>query len=473
MGAGKTRTAIDIVRAVANYHKRIPKVLVFCPPIVIENWKSQWLRNSSLESEQVTCLYGPGKKRLEIFEQIALTGRGHVVVTNYQSLLMEDLHAGFFSWQPDVVIFDESHLLKDYKSKTSKAADKLVNGRMKLEGPKYNQKLVGPRPLVYLLSGSPILNSAMDIFQQYKILDAGETFGLNFFAFRGRYFRDKNAGMPGRNYFPNWVPKPGAMEELSELMKRNSMRVLKKDCLDLPPLVRQVIQVPMTPEQRKLYNSMLQEYVAYFERDGKEHVATAMMAMTKGLRLMQLASGYIKTVDGAEVELSDSWCPKQDALYSLLEEITPNHKVIIWAKWRKNYEQIRAVLEKLGLKWVEVHGDISDKEKFANVAEFNTNEKCRVLFGNPASGGIGIDLVPASYSIFYSRDFSLGADIQAESRNYRGGSEIHEKVTRIDLVCENSIEEKIAEKLASKTEISESVLREITLELKKGKPGNE
>lgn len=475
MGAGKTPTTINTIRAIWNEKKRLPRTLIFGPPIVIENWIAEWMKHSRIPRENLTALYGPGKKRAELIREIGWRKNEfgeplpvpHIFVTNYQSLLMEGL-SGFFSlWEPEVVVFDEIQKLKDYKSKTSKLAERLVNGRMKLVGPKYAQVMQGPRPFVYGLSGSPVLNTSMDIFHIYKVLDAGLTFGNNFFAFRNTFFMDKNAGMNRQNYFPNWVPRPGALEELAKKMQRNAMRVLKKDCMDLPPLVRETIKVPMSVNQKKLYKQMLEDYVAFFERDGKEHVASATLAITKGLRLMQLASGFVKTVEDNELPVEEGWNAKQDALHELLEELTPAHKVIVWAVWKNNYEQIREVLRKLGVEWVEVHGEIAGKDKYAAVDRFNTDPTCRVLLGHPGSGGIGINLVSASYSIFYSRNFSLEQDIQAEARNYRGGSERHEKVTRIDLVTQDSIEEKIVEKLASKSEIGEKILREITLELKR------
>jgi SNF2 family DNA or RNA helicase len=56
--------------------------------------------------------------------------------------------------------------------------------------------------------------------------------------------------------------------------------------------------------------------------------------------------------------------------------------------------------------------------------------------------------------------------VQAEARNYRGGSEMHEKVTHYDIVCENSIDEIIAEKLAEKIEMSDKLLGSLASQLK-------
>lgn len=476
MGTGKTCTTINALREKYEKAGKLLRTLIFCPPIVVPNWKKEFGMHSKIPAKDITCLQGSGKKRLEKFMGEAwfkvggfgvksepIMQSSHIFILNYQSLFMEELYAAIKTWDPEVIVFDESHRLKDYKSKTSKLAEALVNHKMTKN--KTFGNYTGSRPYVFLLSGSPILNSPLDIFQQFKILDAGTTFGTNFFSFRATYFRDKNAGMPSQRHFPDWSPVPGALEKISERMKKHSMRVLKKDCLDLPPLVRQTIEVEMSPEQTKLYKAMLKDYVAYFSKEGKEHVASATLAITKGLRLMQISSGFLKTVDDREVDFTEKFNPKQDALFELLGDLTEGHKVIVWACWKKNYEQIKAVCEKLKIKYVEIHGDIQDKQKHLNVENFNTDKDIRVLIGHPGSGGIGINLVSASYSIFYSRSFSLEHDLQAEARNYRGGSEIHEKVTRIDLVSKDSIEEEIVKRLADKQEVGDKILREITYKL--------
>jgi SNF2 family DNA or RNA helicase len=462
MGTGKTSTAINILRHKINRQKRLLRILVICPPIVCQNWKEEFQKYSKIPMSSIAVLLGSQAARVKLAEKKGFCALSpnekklpapHIFITNYESLSMDKLFDKFLLWQPEVVIFDESQRLKSITSKRSKQADRLVN-------------TLKPRPNTLILSGSPIINSTLDIFQQFKILDGGETFGSNFYGFRGRYFRDKNASMPRQRYFPNWQILEGALEEIGQKLEAKSMRVLKKDCLDLPPFVQQTIKVEMSPEQKALYKMMLEDFVAFWKNEsGKEQTASATLAITKGLRLMQIASGYVKTVEGNEVTIGAGFNPKQEALKELLEDLAPNHKVIVWACWRQNYEQIKAVCEKLSIEYVELHGDVSSTNKFKGVEEFNNNPKIRVLIGHPGSAGLGINLVSSDYSIFYSRTFSLEHSIQAEARNYRGGSEIHDKVTRIDLVSQDSIEENIVKKLASKEEIGHKVLREITFEL--------
>lgn len=444
-GTGKTRTVIEILRRKCNEQRHVMRTLVFAPPIVLDNWKLEFFKYTNIERIKVTVLAGHNKKRLELFEKRAQAG--HIFVTNYEALLMEPLFDAMMKWKPEAIIFDEAHRLANPKSKRSKLADKLTNKTT-------------PRPLVYLLTGTPVMNSAMDVFMPFKIMDGGETFGQNFFAFRAKYFRDANAGMNKHTYFPNWKILPNAHQELSEKMKARSMCVKKSDCLDLPPVIEQIISVEMEKEQSCIYANLMRDYVAYFRRDEQDHAVVANMAMVKGLRLMQLASGFIKTDQGEELPATKGWSPKQEALAEILEGLQ-GRKVIIWAIFRYNYAQIREVLTKLGLKHLELNGEIGPQKNRENAATFEASNEYQCIIAHPESAGEGVNLISASEMISYSRDFSLRRWEQAVARNYRGGSEIHDKITRYVLVAKGTIEEKVTEKLLAKEEISNEVLREI------------
>jgi SNF2 family DNA or RNA helicase len=444
MGTGKTRTAIDILRARFNKSRKILKTLVLCPPIVVKNWREEWLKYSRIDPARVVMLTGSGKDRVAKFD--ANSAQGTIFVTNYEAMLMPDLHGRLQAWGLEALVLDESHKCKDRKAKRTKLVEQLANpGAFP--------------PFKLLLSGSPVLNSPADLWSQYLILDGGQTFHHNFFVFQARYFRDKNAGMPKHKYFPKWEPIPGALEEISAKIAETGMRVEKKDCLDLPPLIRTTIKVGMTPDQKRMYQEMKRDFITFM----KGEAVTAQLALTKALRLMQIASGYVKTADGQELSIAET--PKMEALKELLTELAPSHKVIIWAVWKENYGQIERVCKDLGLTYVAVTGDTPSSQRFENVDRFNGDPECRVFIGHPGSGGIGINLVASDVSIFYSRTFSLEHSLQAEARNYRGGSERHAKVTRFDLVCEDTIDETVTEMLANKTEISEKVLRDLSLEL--------
>ncbi len=465
-GTGKTGTTINILREKFNGARRLLRTLIFCPPLVVPNWRDEWKKHSDIDLKNVILLQGTGSKRLKTF--LANSSSGKVFITNYESLLMRDLFEAFQTWKPEALVYDESHRLKSPQSKRSKLADTLSNPILEGGGLDPN------RPLCYLLSGSPVLNSPMDLFQQFLVLDGGKAFGRNYFAFCARYFRDCNSGMPKDRYFPRWEPMTllrdgvDALSEINAIVAQNGMRVEKKDCLDLPPEVSVTLKVGMTPTQTRLYLEMKKDFVTYLG----DQACVATLAIVKALRLLQITAGFLG-VEGQESDptvVSLEATPKEEALEELLEELAPHSKVIVWAVWKENYGTIKRVCERLGLGFVEVHGGVSQGGKENAVKAFTLDQSIRVFIGHPGSGGIGINLTCAPYSIFYSRTFSLEHFLQARARNHRGGSREagHEKITHYDLVCEGTIDELVTEKLANKIDLSERLLKDLAREMASG-----
>lgn len=457
-GCGKTYESIQFVRHKFNEVKTFQRTLIFCPPVVVKQWKTEFAKFSKVDQKRIILLKGEGKRRIKDFEANAWDKtdpknwerKASIFVTNYESLLMKPLYVQMKLWAPQIIIWDEAHRLKNPSAKRTELAVELSEGV----------------PTRYILTGTPVLNSPMDLFSQFEVLDSGQTFGRNFFSFRARFFVDRNAGMPRDRYFPNWQIRPGALEEINQLISRKTSVVRKADALDLPPLVRETIKIEMTPEQRRAYESMRRDLIAFIdssEEGGEPRAVVATMALTKALRLLQIASGYAKVSDGEEIPLKGN--PKAAALSEILEDIAPYHKVIVWAVFKQNYAQIREVCDKLKLKYVELHGEVSESQRQKNIEAFRSDPEVRVFLSHPGSGGIGVNLVEASYSVYFSRSFSLEHELQSEARNHRGGSEIHQKITRIDLICENSLEEVVVEKLANKEQISFELLKEIKGEI--------
>jgi len=441
MGTGKSAALINILRHRYQDHGGMQRTLILAPVIVLENWKNEFKMHSKIQPKNIIVLKGSQQQRLKLFREHCRgqTGTQKIIITNYESMQMEDLFMCITQWAPEILVCDESHRLKSIESKRSK--------RVFLLSQYCKHK--------YLLTGTPILNSAMDVFQQFKILDGGETFGSNFYSFRSRWFEDRNRNMPSHVHFPNFQPKPGTYDQFSGLISNKALRAVKSECLDLPPLIKQALEVELNRDQAKAYRSMKNEFIAYIkDQEGKDKAVIANLAITKGLRLQQIVSGFCVTDEKQTVPFKG--VPRLDTLKTLLQDLTGEHKVIVWACFKENYRQIRILCEKLKIEYCEIHGEIRDKEKELN--KFRNRKSCRVAICNQASAGIGINLVEASYSIYYSRNFSLEQDIQSEARNYRGGSEVHKKITRIDLVTPGSIDELVMKALRDKQNIADIIL---------------
>lgn len=449
MGCGKTAAMIHGLRQMYTHAGRHLSTLIFAPPIVLRNWKNEFRMHSKISSDRIIVLDGSGAKRTKEFLKARENFLGEmIVVTNYESVQMSDLYKHLMAWKPEVIVCDESHRLKNHQSKRAQLVLKLARGAKRR----------------YLMTGTPVLNSALDVFMQFRIMEgdksshAGATFGDNFFAFRAQFFQDVNASWKDKhNYFPKWEPRVTTHSTMQDMIYKKASRVVKSECMSLPPLVRQTIEIDLSPEQRRLYEEMKKDYITFLDNHKNEpRAVVAQMALTKALRLQQICSGFVKTDSDEEIELKNT--PRNTALAELLEDLSPHSKVIVWAVFRRNYLQIAKICEKLALPFTMLTGEQSAKEKTEQVYKFENDPTVRVMIANQGAGGVGVNLVAASYSIYYSRNFSLEADLQSEARNYRGGSERHEKITRIDLVAPKTIDALVLQALATKQTVSNQIL---------------
>ena len=442
-GTGKTRTTIEILRRRFAHEKRLLKTLIVCPQLVCKNWKDEFRLFSKINPNDIVILQDSQKKRVKRFiENVGEDlSRARIVITNYEALQMGDLFKLLLQWNPTICVADESQRVKSHDSIRAKT---LVNIT---DRTRHN----------YILSGTPFLNSPADFFMQFRVLDRGAVFGRNFYSFRNRYFHDAEPRRPNeQRHFPKWECTEEMYQAIQDKVRTKAIRVLKQDCLDLPPLVRTKLSTGLSPEQARMYREMYNEYITFIDAKREEPAAVvAQLAITKALRLQQIVSGFVKDETGTIHRLD---CPRLKVLEEALVDLAPHHKVIVWSVFKENYKMIAEVCQKLELGYTELHGDLNATEKNEQMNLFRTDPSKRVMIANQAAGGVGVNLVEASYSIYYSKGFRLEDDLQSEARNHRGGSEIHEKVTRIDIVAEGTIDELITKALAEKQRISDKIL---------------
>lgn len=436
-GTGKTCAVINVLRNKYNSNRRVMKTLIIAPAVTLYNWRNEIGKFSKLKSNDVEILKGTIAKRTKTIAE----SNKKIFVTNYESFINEKFTDACIRSGIEILILDESHYCKSPDSKRSKNILKLS------VMPKYK----------YIMTGTLVPNSVADIFMQYRILDGGKTFGDNFFVFRSKYMRDANEGWKGnRNYFPKWVARPDKFDEIQEKIYRNGIRVTTDECMDLPPFIQKTLPIELSRSQRTYYNQMMRDFVAFVEEGHKKGIVTAELAVTKGLRLQQIVTGFIQSEDGNIIEIKDN--PRLKAVEELLSDLHVKHKVILWCSFRHNYKQLETVCQKLGIKYVFITGGQNAKAKADAIESFETDEEVRVVIANRRAGGIGINLVSASYSIVYSRNFSLEEEIQSTARNYRGGSQRHERIVKIDLCAVDTLDEHITEALQNKKKVADSIV---------------
>lgn len=247
----------------------------------------------------------------------------------------------------------------------------------------------------------------------------------------------------------NGAPRYRNLERLRDVIKPYTYRVMKSDCLDLPPKVYENRYFELTPALRKVYDKVRGE-MRYEHEDGEVDIYTALTLIGK---LRQVASGYINR-EGAPVLLPVKENPRLQLMRDLLDDL--GGQFIIWASQREEIAQIAALLTEKGVSYVEYHGGVRRDDRDDAIDAFQAGA-AQCFLGTPAAGGTGLTLTAASTAIFYSESFDLEARLQAEDRNHRKGT-VGDRVLYIDIVGVDTIDERIAASHQTKAGTAKEIL---------------
>ena len=240
--------------------------------------------------------------------------------------------------------------------------------------------------------------------------------------------------------------------ELSEKIQPFSERVLKDDCLDLPKKTYMKRMVTMTGPQEKVYKEM--KKYAFAQLDGKQ--VTTSTVMVQLMRLHQITCGHFTADDGTVQEIPSR---RMDELMDILDEV--EGKIVIWSHYQKDVQRI---MEKIKKKYdsedivVDYYGLTPQEERQSNIKKFQEDDKCRFFVGTTQTGGYGITLTAASTMIYFSNGYDLEKRQQSEARIDRIGQT--KPMTYIDIMTEETIDEKIVKALRKKINIATEIMGE-------------
>ena len=360
----------------------------------------------------------------------------HILCMNVESFSTSkgvEFAAKFLSCHKTMLVVDERTTIKNREAKRSKNICKLALHS------KYRR----------ILTGSPVTKSPLDLFSQCEFLRSELLEHSSFYTFRQRYAIMRKMNFGGRS-----VEIPVGyrnLPELSEKLKAFSYRVLKDECLDLPSktFMKRVIQ--LSPDQSKAYNQMKQLALAYL--NGKS--MTTATVLTQLMRLQQITCGHFKADDGTTQEIKNN---RIDELLNVLHEV--KGKAVIWAHWQIDVNLIIKALEKeFGNGCcVDYFGLTPQQERQTNIKKFQEDPNVRFFVGTPQTGGYGITLTAASTMIYYSNGYDLEKRQQSEARIDRIGQK--HPMTYIDIMCENTVDERIVKSLRKKVDIATQIMGE-------------
>jgi SNF2 family DNA or RNA helicase len=243
------------------------------------------------------------------------------------------------------------------------------------------------------------------------------------------------------------------LDELNEKLLTFSSRILKEDCLDLPPRIYVRREIELTDEQAKLYTQMKRLALAQLNNG---ELATTSSVLTQIMRLQQICCGFLQPDEGPIEPLPNN---RLSGLMSAIDET--QGKVIIWASYTHDIQRITSALrDRFGPEAVATYYGATPQDERQDIIEKfqDVNSELRFFVGQPKTGGFGITLHAASTMIYFSNSYDLEIRLQSESRAHRINQT--KSVTYIDLVSPNTIDEKVLNALRQKVGLAGQVLNE-------------
>jgi len=439
MGTGKTKVLIDNLAMLYDKGK-VDGALIISPKGVLGTWYIQEIPThlpDHIESVSVLWQSNINQKQQTKLDRLFKIGVNlHILIMNVEALSTAKgklFAAKFLRSHKSLMVVDESTTIKNPKAKRTKNIIDL-------------SKLSVYRRI---LTGSPVTRNPLDLYSQCEFLDPYLLDFQSYYAFRNRYAEMKTLHVSGRSI--QVVNKFRHLDELAESLKPFSYRVLKDDCLDLPEKIWIKRHITLTPEQKEVYRQMKETALAML--NGKQ--VTTMTVLTQLMRLHQITCGHFTADDGSIQKIKNN---RMNELMDVLEEI--EGKAIIWAHYQYDIKQIIEEIKKVHGPGsvVDYYGLTPQDERQPNIKRFQDDPRCRFLVGTPSTGGYGITLTAANTVIYYSNGYDLEKRLQSEDRAHRIGQ--HKPVTYVDILAEDTVDEKIVKALRKKINIASEVMGE-------------
>ena len=439
MGTGKTKVLIDNVAMLYDKGK-IDGLLVIAPKGVIGTWHKQELPAhlpDHIENMSILWQANITKAQSRKLGNLFKTGEElHILIMNVEAFSTGkglDFAKKFLLSHKTLMAIDESTTIKNPKAIRTKNIIEVSDMA------KYRR----------ILTGAPVTKNPLDLFSQCFFLDPYHLDHASYYSFRTRYAIMKTAYISGRSI--QLVSGFKHLDELSEKLKPFSYRVLKEDCLDLPPKIYMKRNIDLSTEQKKVYKEMKEKALANLH--GKQ--ITTMTALTQLMRLQQITCGHFVADDGTTQQIKSN---RLNELMDILDEV--EGKAIIWAHWQADIKSIIKEIKKVHGPGsvVDYYGLTPQDQRDKHREAFQNDSKVRYLVGTPQTGGYGITLHAANTVIYYSNGYDLEKRLQSEDRAHRIGQ--HKPVTYIDILAEETVDEKIVKALRKKINIASEVMGE-------------
>lgn len=436
MGTGKTRVAIEAVMAIPEVHC----ALVVCPKAVMGVWPRE-LGKYAEEGSYCTFQRNAGETVCKTAERLwdfmnEVEPRKRVIVINYDSVWRKPLGDYLIKLadQGDLqmVILDESHRAKAAGSKVSK----------------YLAMLGRRVPHRLCLSGTPMANSPLDVYGQYRFLDRS-IFGTSHERFLQRY---AVLGGPERKFIVGFKDQQDLMERFRSIAYTCHMSDVA-DRVKLPEaLPPQVIGVGLPKRDMATLRDLERDFMA----ECAGGFVTAGNVLVKLLRMQQICAGFCEVTDGPMEagEVREVNHSKADALRSVLQDLDPAERVVVFCVFRHDLDEVRRVALLEGRPAFELSGREHTLEDWAGEGGVHDGHG-GVIAVQVQAGAEGVDMTCASHAVYFSLPHSLALYEQSRARLHRPGQS--RPVSFLHLIAEGTVDEAMYGSLQRKRDVIDEI----------------
>uniref|UniRef100_A0A8B9GYD6 B-TFIID TATA-box binding protein associated factor 1 n=1 Tax=Astyanax mexicanus TaxID=7994 RepID=A0A8B9GYD6_ASTMX len=486
MGLGKTLQSICILAGdhylrAQEYTKTkaadscpLPSIVV-CPPTLTGHWVDEVGKFCTKEYLNPLHYTGPPTERARLQHQVK---KHNLVVASYD-VVRNDIDF-FRNIKFNYCILDEGHVIKNGKTKLSKAIKQLAA----------NYRVI--------LSGTPIQNNVLELWSLFDFLMPGFLGTERQFA--ARYGKPILASRDAKSSSREQEAGVLAMEALHRQVLPFLLRRMKEDVLqDLPPKIIQDYYCNLSPLQVQLYEDFaksrakvsVDDVISTAVKEEEEkpklkatgHVFQALQYLRKLCNHPALVltpqhpehKRISEQLSSQHSSLRDiQHAPKLSALKQLLldcglgsagssdggtEAVVAQHRVLIFCQLKSMLDIVEQDLLKPQLPsvtYLRLDGSVPAGLRHSIVSRFNNDPSIDVLLLTTHVGGLGLNLTGADTVVFVEHDWNPMRDLQAMDRAHRIGQKRVVNVYR--LITRGTLEEKIMGLQKFKMSIANTVI---------------
>ncbi|WP_208995685.1 helicase-related protein [Pannonibacter tanglangensis] len=417
-GTGKSRTLLQLAR---QRRGKFRKLFWFTPCSLRDNVRQQILTHTDIDPSRIAIW-----DDRTLTQGIPPSAQVHIVGIETMSTSDRAVLAYNAELSPDdFVACDESDLIKGWRAVRSQ--------RLRHMSARSKYRLA--------MSGTAFTQGPVDLYSQMMFLSDKILGYRSFWSFAANHLEfEERTDAFGRRRRTGRIVRTLNEGYIASRIEPYVYQVRKDDCLDLPGQLYEERYLSMTPEQRELYERAKDEVLSIDYEDWSPvrifHLYTS---------LQTILCGFWMAPDGRHYTVPHN---RTDVLLDTIASLPAGEKVIIWVKYIHAMEDVAAALgERYGPETVACyHGGISDAQRGAALDRWRSS--ARFLVGTQASGGRGLTLNEAAYTIFYADSFKYSERRQAEDRNHRIGQD--RRVVYLSLRCVDSIDMRIGRALQIK-----------------------